>query len=57
MQREPQDDPHYDEYREESNRLRYEREQSRRRIVYDPRDPDYISPDEEGEELNAYPCY
>lgn len=56
MTREPQDDNHYDEYREEANRLRYEREQSRRRIVYDPRDPDFVAPEEE-EELNAYPAY
>lgn len=55
MTREPQDDPHYWEYREEENQRLYEQAQSRRRIVYDPRDPDYIAP--EGDELNAYPAY
>lgn len=35
---------HYDEWREEANRLRFERELSRRWI--DPRDPDYIAPEE-----------
>jgi len=49
MTREPQNDNHYDEYLEETNRIWYEREKDRRRIVTDPRDPDYIAP-EEGEE-------
>lgn len=37
---------HYDEWREEENRIRYEREQARRHRWIDPRDPDYIAPEE-----------
>jgi hypothetical protein len=36
---------HYDEWREEENRIRYEREQARRQRWIDPRDPDYIAPE------------
>lgn len=40
---------HENEYREEAARIRYEREQSRKRIAWHPHDPDYIAPDEDDE--------
>lgn len=37
---------HFDEWREEENQISREREQARKRRWVDPRDPDYIAPDE-----------
>lgn len=47
---------HGSEWREEENRIRYEKERARRTRWIDPRDPDYIAPEiepEEGEESDA----
>lgn len=51
----PQYENHRNEYEAEENEYQWNRRQSRIRIVTDPRDPDYIAPEED--ELNAYPAY
>lgn len=47
---------HEDEWREDENRLRYERDQSRRQRWIDPRDPDYIAPEEPEETEECPTC-
>lgn len=47
---------HEAEWREEANRERYEREQARKQRWIDPRDPDYIAPEEPEETEDCPTC-